>query len=731
MSSNIIQQTTTLLWIVIVCLACWTTVIDAQHPFKIAVVANGKINDFGFNAMINEGVISAQRLLNSTNIHIYPDIGRGILNDTIERLINDGYNGIITTSTEMTGPTIFYAGIHPEIRFLTRGRNANTTANLSFFSYNIAICNYMIGYFAGLWTQTKMIGYVAPGLPDVANYNANALFVGAQRARPGENVTVTVWNTGSWHAVDNATGATNDIIDRGIDIISQNQDDNTVVTAGLKRGVIGMGTNGYPQSRLYGENIAFGFVTNWAPVFINFTQLVITNSSYSRKDWGDFNNKFLELSKFSFQVNATIRQKVNEEVERLIGMPFTSHPYYCNEYNHFIFPNMSATVNNCMSVAQFFFMNDPYPGINYLGYYKVPLTKVGVSIPVLIGLTTASGVMILLAVVLMILVFIYRSSSSIRSASPFFCYNIIFGGILTYVGVIVFSLPKSDASCNLRFWFPAVGYALLIGSLVVKNFRIWLIFDNPRLKVVRVTNSQLYPWVMGLVAIIVALLILMAVGPIGNLRAVQSNAGLSKYQFTDTCEMTRAGSILLILVLCVFALLIMIGSFVSWKIRIVDILEFNECKPIAYVLYACLVTIFIVVPLMVSPQTDTSQTIIIGSAALFITTISLLILFIPKFFRVYNLDSSSSSIFESMGNTKLSGMSGLTSMVSENPESRAVPSFVVGEEGNVTVTVTPEHVSASASGTTSASLSGPVHATFDSDDEDDSNASKPPTETSA
>ncbi|EFA83318.1 G-protein-coupled receptor family 3 protein 3 [Heterostelium album PN500] len=650
-------------------------------------------------------------------------IKMNIFNQTIEGLVKDGYNGIITTSTEFTAGTEYYAKLYinnTKLYWMTRGRSTNTT-NLSYFTYNIGICQYIVGYFAGLWSKTGQIGYVAPGLPDVANYNANALFVGARAANP--NATVHTWNTGGWYMVDEGIGATNDLMSKGIDIVSQNQNDMTVEVEAMKHGLIGLGTNGYPFSRVYGPRIGFSFVNNWTMVFVNFTELIINDANHSTKTYGDFDN-FLSLDKFSFTVNTTIVDKVTAEIHRLIGMPREKHPYFCNEYNHYVWDGMGVYTNNCMTTPQFFLLNDPYPGMTYYGYYQVPLTKIEDSNGLIYGYGITAGVLILICIVMICLIQKYNTYHAIRSASPFFSINILFGGIITYAAVIIYVIPKSTVQCNVRFWLLAIGYSLLIGSLVIKNIRIWLIFrDSSRLQMRKITNTQLYPFVAALVGVMVVLLSILAAPSIGNHRAVDSNNGLGKYEFEEICVMSNEGSIVLYVLLSVFALLIFMGVFVSWKIRIVDIEEFNESKQIANTLYAVLVSIFIVVPLMVSPQTQSSETIIICSSALFITTISLMILFIPKFYKVYRFGKTPSSNpeflsaarspiavqrSEKSGSGHTSGKGSSFHDEEASAESKEEEP-VVGEEPEPEEEQTPV----------------PIHATFDSDDEDEANRETP------
>ncbi|EFA78987.1 G-protein-coupled receptor family 3 protein [Heterostelium album PN500] len=610
---------------------CTINVLSAQ--LKVAILTSSDNMDFGFNYQINDGFIKTQRYFNSSEIKMFELITPDIFNQTVERLIAEGYNGIVASSVEMATPTRFFATNNPQVRFLIRGSLTNTT-NLSYFTYNIGINYYLTGFFAGLMTKTGKLGCVAPGLPYVPNYTCAAFLY--------------------WVSVDKSTGAANRLIDDGIDLLVNNQNDFSAEHTIMKRGGLGLGTNGYPQENIYGQHIGMSIVLDWSSVFINFVNLIVQDSPYSRKDYGDFPNNFIQISSFSFTVPEAVQKKVTDEVKRLATIPRLQHPYYCNDFNRQLAdlnstlfnPPLTGAKNNCMSNGQYFAFNTPYPGTNDRGYYSIPLTKIDVDNNLLYGFSITAGILIILSVVAIVAIYIFRNTHAIRSASPIFSMTIIFGGILTYVGVITYVLTPSNGSCNARFWFLAIGYAVMVGCMVVKNIRIWLIFDNPELRVIKITNLHLFPWVAGLVAILVVLLGLLTAPSIGNNGVTQAfgpdtDLELAAYEFQDICSMDSNGSSILLAILAVFGLLIIIGVFVSWKIRIVDIEDFNESKPIAHTLYVGLLSCFIVIPLMVSPQTRSSEQTIISAAALFITTVSMSILFIPKFLRIATGDKSS------------------------------------------------------------------------------------------
>ena len=72
----------------------------------------------------------------------------------------------------------------------------------------------------------------------------------------------------------------------------------------------------------------------------------------------------------------------------------------------------------------------------------------------------------------------------IRLTSPNLNYLIGSGAILLYIAIIVTVLPAKSAVfagilCNLRDWLTGFGYSLCYGTILVKMWRVYYIFNNP------------------------------------------------------------------------------------------------------------------------------------------------------------------------------------------------------------------------------------------------------------
>ncbi|KYR02863.1 G-protein-coupled receptor family 3 [Tieghemostelium lacteum] len=652
----------------IVLLSC---IITVTQSIKVAVLATGGPEDLGFNYQVNQAKVNAEKALNLREVYYFSDIPIPESKEFIYNLCESGYNLIIVSTLDYLSGAREAAKAYPNVQFLLRGSGA-TSSNIQSVTYNFISANYVTGYFAGLMTKSKIIGYVTPGPPASSNYAAHAFYVGAKNSNP-DIESMYFYSTGSWLNPEISAGAANSLLsDYGVDVIGQTQDDMSVQIEAVDRGYIGIGTNGFNQKEVFGDKIALSYVLDWTSVFVDLIQKNIDHpdGNYTKTNYyGDWDNSFLTYT-HSRSLDPQVKSILDEIILNFTAVPKAMAPFFCNDYNKYTFSAtyLTGAELNCISQARFQNMSDPYPGMTWLGNYTIPITLKEVPKTFTRAFTATSGALILLALILEAVIYINKDKPIIRSASPIFCILIIMGGIIVYASIILWTVSPTTATCNARYWLVSIGFTTLIGSMVVKNFRIWLIFDNPELKTIKITNYQLFPWVAGLLVINALLVAIITAS--GDLKMVEVMGidDLTKYQYMQVCKMNNSGAIALYILLAYFALLLLVGVFVSWKIRIVDIAEFNESKPIANTLYAISFSLFVIVSLVVSPQYYLDQQMILCIAGLFMATAALGILFVPKLYGLATRGSSTEQLF-SMKKSSIASSRSSASKNSSNPDS--------------------------------------------------------------
>lgn len=215
------------------------------------------------------------------------------------------------------------------------------------------------------------------------------------------------------------------------------------------------------------------------------------------------------------------------------------------------------------------------------------------NIAVRIVLIVLSSIMIAFSLICIIVFILKKNSFIIRSASFVFCITALFGALLIFVGVILMALVTNDALCIVRPIFLATGFCLMLGAIVVKSYRVWRIIDNPELKVIVISNTNLFIAIGVLMLIeIILLVLLFAIDTPTKTYLPDGEEDAVRYPYcqSDTSE------ILVGILLAYNAILVLAGVFFSFKTRSAPI-GLNESKYLAIVIFLILYVGGIIIPL--------------------------------------------------------------------------------------------------------------------------------------
>ncbi|KAI8801243.1 7 transmembrane sweet-taste receptor of 3 GCPR-domain-containing protein [Cladochytrium replicatum] len=136
---------------------------------------------------------------------------------------------------------------------------------------------------------------------------------------------------------------------------------------------------------------------------------------------------------------------------------------------------------------------------------KVANVAVPVAITI-IGLIVAS-----VAAGCLVLVQLYRKNPIIVTSSSFFVTITCAGIVLGALSVIPGGLRPSLGSCVAEIWMITLSGSIVVASLIAKTFRIFRIFNNPRLMRGSLSNQTLMVYIAGLLSGNVVLLIIWSV----------------------------------------------------------------------------------------------------------------------------------------------------------------------------------------------------------------------------
>eukprot|EP01006_Ploeotia_vitrea_P033270 TRINITY_DN65418_c0_g2_i2.p1 TRINITY_DN65418_c0_g2~~TRINITY_DN65418_c0_g2_i2.p1 ORF type:complete len:810 (+),score=407.68 TRINITY_DN65418_c0_g2_i2:318-2432(+) len=253
--------------------------------------------------------------------------------------------------------------------------------------------------------------------------------------------------------------------------------------------------------------------------------------------------------------------------------------------------------------------------------------------------TTAIGIAmatigILVSVVTHVVINWQKGHPVIKASSPIFCHLIVLGATCAYIAVIMDGLSRKDhpTTCTMEAWVLSMSFALLFGSLLMKTWRIHKIFHGTKIKVVRITNRDLFAGV--LVFMTFDSLVVLLWNTVDKPSVVFTPHPTK--QFTDVWKCSSEYSATWIQLLTIpKALMLIFGCVLAYKNRDVSS-NFNESKYIAISIYSLIffngVTAFLLE--MVKGQRDTEHLVV----ALFVSICYIQVtgvLFGTKFWNIF------------------------------------------------------------------------------------------------
>ncbi|CAM0138971.1 unnamed protein product [Umbelopsis sp. WA50703] len=245
-----------------------------------------------------------------------------------------------------------------------------------------------------------------------------------------------------------------------------------------------------------------------------------------------------------------------------------------------------------------------------------------------IFIISAAG--ILFAFGTMLLVIIFRKHHVFKASSPIFCCLELIGFMLTYANVILMIGVPTTITCYLSPVVFNLGFVLVLGNMVAKNFRIYRIFNNIFITRTVITDVQLIKASGGIVAasMLITGISLVVAPPSPTAVTVSST------QYYWNCDTTSSAKVPFQALEATFsALLVAFATFLAYKTRLVGVnySKYNECRQIGFsvynIMFSAMIGFIVTVNTMLDYFTRFYITVV---TILWGCSVSFLILFLPK-----------------------------------------------------------------------------------------------------
>ena len=242
-----------------------------QPPEKIkaAWIYVGPVGDLGWSYMHDIGRKYVQTLFKDWLETTYVEaVAEERLLEVIDGLVSKGYNVIFTTSFDFMDKTIEAARKYPNVIFF-HCSGYKRAPNVGTYFADLYEVYYLNGLMAGALTRTGKIGYVAAFLiPEVVRH-INAFAIGAKEVgeQLGKDVTVYVYEIGSWYAPDRARAAAETLVTQyEVDVLVFTEDSSAIVEYAEEKGLYVF--SHYGPMLQYGPNaVVSGQLVRWERIY--------------------------------------------------------------------------------------------------------------------------------------------------------------------------------------------------------------------------------------------------------------------------------------------------------------------------------------------------------------------------------------------------------------------------------------------------------------------------------
>ncbi|TPX69405.1 hypothetical protein SpCBS45565_g02392 [Spizellomyces sp. 'palustris'] len=246
--------------------------------------------------------------------------------------------------------------------------------------------------------------------------------------------------------------------------------------------------------------------------------------------------------------------------------------------------------------------------------------------------------------------FLARHRPQIKAIAPSCCWVLLMGCLLGNIGILPYAGMPTDASCKIRLFFPPVAFGAAFGMMMMKLWRIYLIFGYERKTRISIArNSVLIASTLG---IVVAELVLtglwVAFASPSVVVSIENVTTGAVYQECGVVpEKQGLHTAFLILLYCFNALLLFVCLFFAYATR-KAYNRFGESKNIGFSIYIVTILVIFAVPAayILPMQTDTergTQRLLTCLIMFIISTGISLILFLPRLREVWKVQANSDS----------------------------------------------------------------------------------------
>lgn len=292
----------------------------ANRPFKVALLTNGPLTDFGFNQAHKESLDQAKAVLGDrVDIRCVGDVPEtGDAERIMRRLIDDGTNLIIAASFGYQDTTVKLAAEYPNVKFL-QAWGFKPAANLGTYSSKMYEAWYVMGVVAARMTKTGKLGIVGAHPVPPIKWQIDAYVLGARSVNP--KIVATVAFINHWFDPGLATDASESLIGQGCDVLTGVLDNSVAVAKTAERRHVMLIGHNTDLASFAPTACLVGTKWLWGPLYAHEIERMLAGTWKGTDGdvYGGFDKGYIGITEFSPRVPADVRQaaeKVLQQIKR-------------------------------------------------------------------------------------------------------------------------------------------------------------------------------------------------------------------------------------------------------------------------------------------------------------------------------------------------------------------------------------------------------------------------------
>ncbi|XP_071079423.1 probable G-protein coupled receptor CG31760 [Haliotis cracherodii] len=329
------------------------------------------------------------------------------------------------------------------------------------------------------------------------------------------------------------------------------------------------------------------------------------------------------------------------QCEPLIGEGFQRGAYECTCEDGYYFPNTSATTRaySGYDIETFIDLNNESniaPRFQCLPCPRGCDTCVDAT-PCLYPYNVALRVVVLLIIAFIVAgcavvaIFIHKNRNEmvIKTASPLFLHLMCLGAVIMCCHGFVLYVEPSDISCTLEIWPFHCGFSIMYGALILKTWRISVIFSVGSVKRISLPDKALLHRLVPIIVVVVVYLSCWtAIEPPRAVTITASNS-LKFFQCGPTWWMFA--------IYGAEAFLLLFGVYLCFTVRKAPA-HFNESKHITWSTYNAIIlgTFVLILNQLIAVSAGPDIVYVLQMAELqALVTITMTLIFAPKVWALW------------------------------------------------------------------------------------------------